>query len=105
MILFDFLLKNGRLWEKYNHKRIYLPHSFINMMAGYEIETYNSGNISQAKYKGEKISNKKAKNNCAGSIEDFYYDAKEDKFYHKFNGSQSYVFEDAIKNIRFKYEN
>lgn len=48
----------GNLWEGGEHRRIYLDNWLE--LAGVEVNRYKTGNISSARFRGEKISNTKA---------------------------------------------
>ena len=58
----DKLIEMGLMvWEKANHKRIYINRSHYEELLGLKITCYKTGNISSAEINGEKISNCKAK--------------------------------------------
>ncbi len=51
----------GQLWEKGEHRRWYLPTAWTMAVCKCSINRYGSGNISSATYRGEAISNSKAR--------------------------------------------
>lgn len=66
----------GQLWEKNGMRRVYF--NDLHELIGLEIDTYNSGNISGAKWKGEKISNADAGRTLRG-IGRVWYDLNTDQ--------------------------
>lgn len=72
----DAMKQVGNEWQKGDHHRIYFNFEYSDL--GLDISYYKSGNVSYAKYDGEKISNSQARRmmSWTGKI---FYDVNEDK--------------------------
>lgn len=74
----------GKLWEKGEMRRVYFDYGVILSHAGLDTGHYNTGNISSATLKGEKISNSEAKRIIGAFVScKFWYDVNDGSFYHK----------------------
>jgi len=90
----------GKEWEKGSNHRIYFDN--LEKWYGLTYDTYNTGNISNAKLDGESISNSQA-NKILKSLTwaKLYYDANTDKFYHNIDTA---IGSKIIKNLRNEME-
>jgi len=72
----------GNLWEKHGKRRIYFDRETILESAGVKIDYYNTGNVSSASIRGERISNAEARR-ILGAYQTvkLYYDLSDDRFH------------------------
>lgn len=87
-----FLIDNGgKEWQKAGKHRVYLSSAQISDAIGLSVSRYNTGNISSARLKGEKISNTQAekiiKNFSFTFGKQAYYDILADSF----SGPDDYI--------------
>jgi len=74
----DALLEGGKEWKGGKHHRIYIdPHQAAKFI-GLELDSYKTGNIKNARFNGEKISNNKAWKMWS-ALNDSYYDVYADR--------------------------
>jgi len=79
------LVENGgREWQKGDLHRVYFNAAAIARLAGYEWETYNTGNLCTASLDGDAVSNNEMFK-VLGALNDgkFWYDVPTGKFWSK----------------------
>lgn len=88
--------RGGKLWETGSMKRIYINN--ISELCGFDYTRYNTGNVSDASYNGEKISNTKATEILNNKI---FFDCNTQKFsYPKYDFVEEIgIYKDVIETL------
>ena len=99
------IIKMGGVeWKKGNIHRFYFNN--LNKWIELELEYYNTGNISNARYEGSEISNCAAKK-IMGDLADskVWFDVSDEKFYYKtgFSVKDDYYAEKAARLLRNEF--
>lgn len=93
----------GKYWESADHSKRRAYFNDLHELAGLEIETYNTGNISSAVLNGETISNSAARK-LASKLQfaKIYYDFATEKF--AANDIDNDLFRTIVANIKTRLE-
>ena len=93
----NLIEKGASRWTKGDHDRLYL-NGAAKKIVGLETEHYNSGNISSATLKGEKISNSRARR-ISDVICNAYIDLNTGKLYGRLRGEAMDLLQAALDDL------